>query len=40
MTTAGIQFRTLPNELYAIPKAHLMFKPQGEDAFILLGDTD
>jgi len=40
MTTAGIQFRTLPNELYAIPKAHLLFKPQGDAAFILLGDTD
>lgn len=40
MTAAGIQFRTLPNELYTIPKAHLLFKPSGDEDFILLGDTD
>lgn len=38
--TAGIQFRTLPNELYTIPKAHLLFRPDGDDDFQLLGDTD
>ena len=40
MTAAGIQFRTLPNELYTIPKAHLLFKPAENEDFILLGDTE
>lgn len=37
---AGLIFKPLSNDLYAIPKAQIMFKPQGSSAFELLGDTD
>ena len=40
VSTAGIQFKPLSNNLYSIPKAQILFKPQGVDTFELLGDTD
>lgn len=40
VSTAGIQFQPLSNDTYVIPKAQLLFKPQGEETFELLGDTD
>jgi hypothetical protein len=33
-------FTPLPNTLYSIPKAQILFKPEGEEAFELLGDAD
>lgn len=33
-------FKPLSNDLYSIPKAQIMFKPSGEDNYILLGDAD
>ncbi len=33
-------FKPLSNDLYAIPKAQILFKPAGSDSFVLLGDTD
>jgi len=40
VSTAGIQFNPLSNNLYSIPKAQILFKPQGSDTFELLGDSD
>lgn len=37
MTT---QFKPLSNEKYVIPKAQILFRPLGQDAFELLGDAD
>ena len=39
-STAGIQYKPLSNDLYSIPKAQLLFKPQGSETFELLGDSD
>lgn len=39
-STAGIQFKPLSNDLYSIPKAQLLFRPQGQETFELLGDSD
>lgn len=36
----SIQFQPLSNDLYSIPKAQILFKPAGEEAFELLGDAD
>lgn len=36
----AIQFKPLSNDLYSIPKAQILFKPDGADAFELLGDSD
>lgn len=38
--SAGIQFKPLSSDLYSIPKAQILFKPLGNDAFELLGDAD
>jgi len=39
---AGLIFKPLSSDLYAIPKAHVFAKPVGapDDAYTLLGDTD
>lgn len=37
---AGLIFKPLSNDLYAIPKAQIMFQPAGTDRLELLGDTD
>lgn len=34
------QFSPLSSDLYSIPKAQILFKPQGSTAFELLGDSD
>lgn len=36
----SIQFTPLSNDLYSIPKAQILFRPNGEEAFELLGDAD
>jgi hypothetical protein len=36
----SIQFKPLSSDLYSIPKAQILFKPEGADAFELLGDAD
>lgn len=36
----SIQFTPLSNDLYSIPKAQILFKPAGAEAFELLGDAD
>lgn len=38
--SAGIQFKPLSNDLYSIPKAQILFKPEGQENFELLGDSD
>ncbi len=37
---AGLIFKPLSNELYSIPKAQILFKPLGAEAYELLGDAD
>ena len=39
-STAGIQYQPLSDELYSIPKAQILFKPQGSETYELLGDSD
>jgi len=33
-------YKSLPNDTYVIPKAQLLFQPQGQEEFFLLGDAD
>lgn len=40
MADTGIQFQALSDDFYSIPKAQILFKPSGNDAFELLGDAD
>jgi len=40
VSTAGIQFQPLSNDTYIIPKAQILFRPEGQETFELLGDTD
>lgn len=40
VSTAGIQYKPLSNNLYSIPKAQILFKPTGSETFELLGDAD
>lgn len=36
----SLQFQPLSSDLYAIPKAQILFRPDGAEAFELLGDAD
>jgi len=36
----AVQFAPLSNDLYSIPKAQILFRPEGAEAFELLGDAD
>ncbi len=40
MADTGIQFQALSDESYSIPKAQILFQPDGDEAYQLLGDAD